>query len=337
MTPIYRTTYRRFLRFAAFLCWATAALGMADTALGLSHVEVYQATVPVSDRSETAQATAFQAAMRVVLIRVTGRRNAEEDAALAPLLTNSRRYVQQYRGTSDNKLWVAFDGAAIERWLTQNGQPLWGRERPSTLVWLSVQAGPQAGALLTAEDSSELKQAVDTAASLRGVPLIWPESADLQKSHLDASAGTTAVLDLAHTHGADAVLLGKANDTAATASVRWTHLFQDHSSEFSGALEGINRAADIYAGVFAASGAVAPVDIEVSGVADLRAYAGVQSYLESLTFITGVSVEALSGDAVQFRLLTRGGIEALQHALALSGKLQALPASEGIQRFQLRR
>ena len=337
MTPIYRTTHRRFLHFAAFFCWAAAALGMADTALGLSHVEVYQATVPVSDRSDTAQATAFQAAMRVVLIRVTGRRNADEDAALAPLLTNSRRYVQQYRGTSDNKLWVAFDGAAIDRWLTQNGQPLWGRERPSTLVWLSVPAGPQAGALVTAEDGSELKQAVDTAASLRGVPLIWPESADLQKSHLDASAGTAAVLDLAHTHGADAVLLGKANGTAATASVRWTHLFQDHSSEFSGALEGINRAADIYAGLFAASGAVAPVDIEVSGVADLRAYAGVQSYLESLTFITGVSVEALSGDAVQFRLLTRGGIEALQHALALSGKLQALPASEGIQRFQLRR
>ena len=56
---------------------------------------------------------------------------------LSPLLGNARRYVQQYRGAPDSQVWVAFDGAAIERWLTQNGQPLWGHERPTTLVWLA--------------------------------------------------------------------------------------------------------------------------------------------------------------------------------------------------------
>ena len=49
--------------------------------------------------------------------------------------------------------------------------------------------------------------------------------------------------------------------------MRWTHLFQDRSSEFSGALEGVNRAADLYAELFAASGTLVPVDIEVTGVA----------------------------------------------------------------------
>jgi uncharacterized protein len=103
-------------------------------------------------------------------------------------------------------------------------------------------------------------------------------------------------------------------------------------------LEGVNRAADLYAGMFAASGALVPVDIEVSGLNDLRDYASLESYLESLTFISHVSVESLAGDTVRFRLSTRGGLDSLQRALSLNGRLQPVAAGEnGIQRFQLHR
>ncbi|HEY3654106.1 MAG TPA: DUF2066 domain-containing protein [Steroidobacteraceae bacterium] len=335
MAHIHRDIYVRYLRLAAILCLSAAAACLADSAFGLTRIEVYQATAPVSDRSDAAQTAAFKAALKIVLIRVTGRRTADEEAVFAPLVNNARRYVQQYRSAPDDQLWVAFDGSAIERWLTQNGQPLWGRDRPSTFVWLSVQAGAQAVKVLTADDTSELKGAIDAAAAMRGIPLIWPNAA--------AAGAATAVTapspaDIGHRLGAEGVLIGRANNVAEAASVRWTLLFQDRSSEFSGAVEGVNRAADLYAGLFAASGSLAPVDIEVGGVADLRDYANVQGYLESLTFITHVSVQALSGDTVRFRLTTRGGIESLQHAIALSGRLQPQPAGDnGIQRFQLRR
>ncbi len=346
MAQHFNDIYRRYLRLAAVLCLSVGAACCGDAAFALTRTEIYQATVPVTDRSEGAQSAAFQAAMRIVLIRVTGRRTADEDAAFAPLLGNARRYVQQYRGAPDGQLWVAFDGPAIERWLTQNGQPLWGRERPLTFVWLGELTGPQAGTLVTAEDTSELKGAVDAAAELRGVPLLWPSAADLQKNHLDysslggaaAASGVSSLADIAHRLGADAVLIGRASNATAAASVRWTHLFQDRSSEFSGTAEGVNRAADLYAGLFAASGSLAPIDIEVSGIADLRDYAAVQTYLESLTFISHVSVQALTGDVVRYRLTTRGGIESLQHTLAMNSRLQSLPAGDnGVQRFQLRR
>jgi hypothetical protein len=297
----------------------------------LTRVELFQAQAPLDGRSEAAQTAAFQAAMRIVLVRVTGRRTADEDTVFAPLVSNARRYVQQFRTAQDNQLWVSFDGAAIERWLTQNGQPLWGRERPSTLVWLSVATGPQSTAVVSADDSSELKDAMDAAALLRGIPLVWPPAAS-------ANAAANAPADVARRLGAEGVLIGRANSAAATAAVRWTLQFQDRSSEFSGALDGVNRAADLYAGLFAASGTLAPVDIEVSGVGDLREYANVQTYLESLTFITHVGVLALTADTVRFRLTTRGGIETLAHALSLNGKLQPLPAGDnGLHRFHLRR
>jgi hypothetical protein len=332
MAPNDRTRIRRHLHLAAILCLSAAAACLSGTAFGMVRVDLFQTQIPVTDRSEAAQTEAFQSALRVVLVRVTGRRSADDEAVFAPLVSNARRYVQQYRTAPDSQLWVSFDGAAIERWLTQNGQPLWGRDRPSTLVWVTVQSGPQAGSVLSADDASELKDAIDSAAQLRGIPLIWPSPAA-------ASVGAGAQpADIGHKMGAEGLLIGRASGTAATVNVRWTLSYQDRSSDFTGTLDGVNRAADLYAGLFAASGTLAPVDIEVSGVADLRDYANVQSYLESLTFITHVGVESLSADSVRFRVTTRGGTEPLAHAIALNGKLLPLPAGDnGVQRFQLRR
>jgi hypothetical protein len=330
---------RRFC--IAWLCFA--GLTLSESASGVTRAEMYQATVPAADRSEAAQTAAFQNAMKTVLIRVTGRRNADEDPALSSLISNARRYVQQYRAAPDSQLWVAFDGPAIERWLTQNGQPLWGHERPTTLVLLGLQSGAQSGSVLTSDDSSDLKLAIEAAAAARGLPLVWPNGAELQKFHIDYSAVSTGspstFLEIGRRMGSDGVLIGRASGSSANANVRWTHLFQDRSSEYSGGtLEGVNRAADLYAGLFAASGAVVPVEIEVSGLNDLRDYASLESYLESLTFISHVSVESLSGGTVRFRLSTRGGVDSLQRALSLNGRLQPVAAGEnGIQRFQLHR
>jgi uncharacterized protein len=325
----------------AWLCIVGVCLG--EAALGFTRAEMYQATAPVADRSEAAQTAAFQSAMKIVLIRVTGRRNADEDPALSSLVSNARRYVQQYRAAPDSQLWVAFDGPAIERWLTQNGQPLWGHDRPTTLVLLGVQTGAQSGSVVATEDSSDLKSAIDAAAAARGLPLVWPSAAELQKFHIDYAAVSTGspstFAEIGRRMGSDGVLIGRASSASANANIRWTHLFQDRSSEYSGTLEGVNRAADLYAGMFAASGAALPVDIEVSGLNDLRDYASLESYLESLTsIILHVSVESLSGDTVRFRLSTRGGLDSLQRALSLNGRLQpAAPGENGIQRFQLHR
>jgi uncharacterized protein len=329
--------------FRVFLaCFSLGALCLGDSSLALTRTELYQAKAPMADRSEATQTAAFQAAMRIVLVRVTGRRSAEDDPALAPLVGNARRYVQQFRATPDGQLWVSFDGPAIERWLTQNGQPLWGHERPTTFVWLTVQTGPQSGTVITADATSDLKSLIDAAAASRGVPLLWPSALDLQKNHLDYAgvngAAPSTLADIGRRLGGEGILIGKGSGTGESANVRWIHLFQDRSSEFSGSLEGVNRTADLYAGLFAASGNLVPIDIEVSGVGDLRQYANVQTYLESLTFISHVSVVALTGDTIRIRLATRGGAESLQRTLALNGRLQPIAAGDsGILRFQLRR
>lgn len=322
--------------------WAAAALlCLAHPSLALTRVDLYQATVPLSERSEAGQEAAFEAALRIVLIKVTGRRTADQDPALAPLIANARRYVQQYRAAPDNQISVSFDGGAIDRWISQNNEPLWGGERPTTFVWLAVQSGPQTGTVISADDPSPIRSEINAAAALRGVPLRWPTAAELSRDHIDyaflATATPATLVDLGRRWGGEGTLIGRANGPSDAAAVRWTYVYKDRSSEFSGApAEGVNRAADTYAAIYAVSGTLAPLDIEVTGISTLKDYASTQSYLESLAFVSHVGVESLSGDAVRFRLTARGGTESLQHALALNGRLQPIaPGEDGIQRFQL--
>ncbi len=100
----------------------------------------------------------------------------------------------------------------------------------------------------------------------------------MQRNHIDyagfAGAAPNSLADLGHRSGGEGTLIGRANGNTAAAAVRWVYLYQDRSSEFSGApVEGINRAADTYAGLLAATGSLAPVEIEVAGVNDLKDYA----------------------------------------------------------------
>jgi hypothetical protein len=319
-----------------------ACILMAPVVGAVGRAELYQVIVPRPDRSEASQESAFEAALRIVVVRVTGRRSAGEETAFAPLIADARRYVQQYRAATDTQLWVAFDGNAIDRWLAQNGQPIWGRDRPPTFVWLAMPgAGLQGGTVARSDDTSELKMAIDAEAQLRGVPVRWPTAAELQSHHIDFAAVTNSpngtLVDLGRRLGAEAVLIGRPMAAGAAMTWRWAHQFQDRASEFAGTVEGIDGAADLYAGLFAVSGAPTPVDIEVSGLADVSAYAKVQTYLESLAFVSHVSVRSMNADRGLFRLTVRGGASALQRAIGTNASFESLPVTDtSFLRFHLR-
>jgi uncharacterized protein len=309
----------------AWLATGAAALWLAAAA-GAAPVDLYQAAVPQTDRSDAGLSTAFQNAMRIVVVRVTGHRAAATDPAFAPLVQNARRYMQQYRAIGGNQIAVSFDSDAIDRWLSESGAPLWGRERPITAVWLALPNPKGGGSIVTREDSVDLKHSLDTVALARGIELRWPSAAEVQASGVSyqSVAGETGnLVEAAQRLGAEGVLSGKANGPGIDQSIRWNFTFQGHSADFSGGSEAANRLADTYASIFAASGGTAPVEFDISGLADLRAYANVESYLESLTSISHLNVISFEGDTARFRALARGGADSLRHAVTLDGRLES--------------
>lgn len=289
---------------------------------------MYEATVPLTERSERAQAEALQAAMRQVLVRATGRRDAGEDPMLAPLVTDARLYVQQYRVIAGNQFFAGFDGVKLERAITESGQQLWGHHRPATLVVLIEDTSLPI--LQSEERDSELKRAFTRGATLRGLPIMWPGAArpvDLAEV-LDVPADQ--LRSLATRYGADALLLGRATASPSTGwLVQWTLVPSGEPSEWRGTVEeGAHGAADWFARVFAATPASddADVAILVGGITDLRAYARVTDYLESLALIRSLAVEQLAGDTVVYRARVQGDAERLARAIELGRRLE--PATQ---------
>jgi uncharacterized protein len=322
-------------------CWAwmLVVLLCAAPARAALMADLYQATVGAGDGSEAAKTAAIQNALRAVLVKVTGRRSAAQDPSFAPLYSDAARYVQQFRAGS-GQIRIDFDSAALDRWLQQNGQLIWGKERPATFVWLAIPNGRDTGTVVTRIDTPDIRRSLEAAASARGVLLLWPSAADLSANRLDyaqvAAGSSRNLVEIAHKQGGGGVLIGRANGAAANAGVRWTFVNQGQISEFTGNVEGVQRAADSYAANLVAGAPAVPVVVEVQGILDLQAYAAVQKDLEVLSAVAHVAVLAMSGDTLQLRVDARGGSESLLRALGNAHHLQSIGPADGANTLRLR-
>src|SRR3954470_947569 len=120
---------------------ALLTLGATD-ARASRPVRLYEANVS----SQTDAAVQAQAALRQVLVRATGARDAANDPALAGILAQASQYVLGTRpaNNSGSVITVLFDGGALERDIMAAGRTVWTTERPLVLVVLT--GGPATGA-----------------------------------------------------------------------------------------------------------------------------------------------------------------------------------------------
>ena len=306
------------LLLSALAAWPAYAVTVPD---------LYEIAVPVTASRDAA----FAEALKAVVVRVSGRRDAA--VRLGSAMNDPRQYVQRFGQTADNFLQVGFDSVSIDRLLGQAGLPVWGRERPATLVLLDVQtAGGSSYWVGTVANAAE-RDVVAKAAKQRGLPLVWPDLSPQERDQLAASGGSpAALLQTAARYGANAVLLGRArSDGAGGMSVRWTLASNEGAAEASGSLEdGVHLAADTFARVYSASGSsLDSVTVEISGIDDLNAYATMLNYLEGMTLVRGVAVEQVLGATMRFKLAVRGDAGTLRRALALDGRLVPVQAADG--------
>jgi len=313
------------LWLAALLCAVLALPALSAEPLG----DLYTATVPNSGQNEAA----FRDAMRDILVRVTGRRDAPELENLAPLVAQASRYVVSYRRAAGNMLAVTFDGPAIENAIDASGLAFWGSERPVTLVWLAIDRGGGRRSLVHAGDTSAEKSRVEANAARRGLPLVWPGAGDdLVRALQQTWSGAHApLIDAAQRYGADGVLVGRARPGATgTSSVEWTFSAAGLSASASGDLEaGPELAADRYASLYASRGAGQRSEqlVTVNGIHSLESYAAAMRMLARLAPVRGVAVDEVTPDAVSFLVNVRGDPDALRHAILRDGRLQAIDAS----------
>jgi hypothetical protein len=313
---------------SAILLAALLFAAFAPTAGTESFGDLYSVSVPYAGDNDAA----FREAMRDVLVRVTGRRDAPDLENLAPLVAQASRYVTSFRRAPGNQLAVTFDGAAIENAIDASGLASWGNDRPVTLVWLALDRGGGRRAMVSSSDTSAEKSQVDSTAARRGLPLVWPDAGDdLVRATQQAWSGNhDALRDAARRYGADGVLVGRARLTAAnTYEVDWQFSSEASTGSITGGLDaGPDLAAERYANVYASRGAAQRTEqiVTVTGIGSLEAYASAMRTLAKLAPVRGVAVDEVTTDAVSFRVSVRGDPDTLSQAIQRDGRLQAVDA-----------
>jgi hypothetical protein len=278
--------YPRFARPHGYLLAATLMLGVLSPGADPDAAEVplFEVKVPLDGAGESDRAAALGKAMRAVAVRVSGRREAAANATITA--ADPARHVQRYASGSDGTLTVGFDDASVDRLLQQAGLTFWAAERPVTLV--DVETVDRAAAI--------------DAAQWRGLPIAW-------------QAGAAAI------GPGQAVLKGTPNGT----QFDWSFSHAGETVQARGSLaEGIHLAADTLAARYApaSSRSNSSLVLRVAGMDDVRTYTGALAYLDSLSVVRSVAVEALERDVVRLRVVVRGDRELLGRIAALEAKLQ---------------
>lgn len=329
---------------------------------------LYEASVPVPDQTQAARSVALQQALAAVLVKVTGERTAGGVPALAGLIKDPGQFLQQYhyeqtQDTNGNGpasgvtyfdltrngalaiagtglvLHAKFDPDAVDQAVSAAGEPVWGRERPATLVWLALQDTANR-TILSAAGNPAVVQAMNAVATQRGVPLIFPamDAKDQQAiAFTDVWTNNTTVIQQASArYKPDAILIGDMYlVSAGQYAVRWqlssgnsVQAWNGATGDLAGiAADGLQTTADDYAKQYAiAAGAqgINNIPVQVDGIDSVDAYAKVLAYLNTLTPVQSVQVRQVKDGSVFFSIDARGSVANLAQAITLGDLLKPL-------------
>ena len=316
---------------------------------------LYEAQVPVLNQEQDNRDAGVKSAMRIVLVKLTGDRDAASRTALSPLITDAEKYLLQYRyietppsqpETADNpetlQLWVRFDESALNAALRDLGIPVWGKERPSVLVWLAVEDGTGRH-LVSLEEKPEYVAILERKAKSRGIVLLFPLLDLEDTSRLRASdiwgGFQRPILDASSRYHADTVLVGRLDSPVKDIwEGQWTAYTGDMANSWSaeGDLpdavldEGIDGVVDMLASVFTESltlAGTAGVELEIDNITTVAEYARVLDYLRALSSVTDVQVKEAAPGRMVFSLTAHGGEFAVKQAIALGRTLEPLDAA----------
>lgn len=320
-----RRVERTLVALLLFACGLFAA-----SARAVRVDDLYSASVPLADGSAEATRAAFGEALRKVLVKVTGQAGAGEDPGVMNQFGDPEAMVQQFRRNGAGSLWAQFDSVALRRRLEGAGLPVWGQDRPATMVWLAYDTGGGERDVLASGGTdtpvaADLRRGLLGAAEARGVPIVLPlrDSEDLAAvTYADLWGEFTApVVKASARYQADAILIGRARlFPAGMTDVRWTLLLRDERLEWRGDIAaGPGGLADRLAQRLAwhGSGDAKVVRFEVTGVRTLDDYGLLLAYLRNLGVIESLQVGYVAADTMIFDLKLRGDRALLVRSLAI--------------------
>jgi hypothetical protein len=320
----------------------------------------------VPNQTAKERTEAMKSALIEILSKVSGKPGLATAPEIAPELDKASNYIQQYRyrkipeksylnteaAVGSQIIWMRFDKKAVDKLLQKNNLPVWGRTRPSTLIWLAVE---QDGAryLVGSNAQEEIRFNLENGAKRRGIAMLLPllDLEDQQKVTFNDvwSNNQEPIFQASARYQADAILVGHmslaANDTwqgrwilyEGGQGLSWNGQGAYVSELLDGGIVGtLEILGSRYAQVYDNS-APGSFDIAITDIQSLDQFAKVSKYLESLEQVKDLYPTHIDNNSVTYRLNIRGNSKGLIQTIKLGNVLAAgssTPDSSGVNSMQ---
>jgi hypothetical protein len=311
--------------------------------------DLYTVELPVADQTTSLRLESFSEAFKQVIVKVSGSDDALANPAFSRPIKNSARYVKQFRylnrSLPDDEefdsaslfLRIDFDQQLIEGLLREQNFPVWGRERPSTLLMISYDVNENIK-LVSDDTTADLVEALDQAASIHAVPVLFPLM-DLEDIAL-VSIGDIAsrqyenINTMAKRYTPNALMVGQIVGRSGKGwQGDWEVRFDEQvfqwtfkaSSKQAVIDEVIKHLAKILAIEYALEDhrrIEQSLLLSVSELEGIDKLIKVQRYLKSLNVVDGVRVAMINKDVVTYRLNLRNDPEDLQRLIEFGDVLE---------------
>lgn len=312
---------------------------------------LYEARVAIDQQSVKVQQQASKDAMAQVLVKIKGNKDVLESQVIRSKLGQAEDFIRQYRFENENGqgFFVAsFDAKKIDDLVRAAGFAVWGNRRPSTLFWLAIEnPESRARSLISEQDmSSEATTVLETAHS-RGIVIHFPllDIEDLKRVGMFDVWGrfTDQLLLASERYQVEAMLsarlyrmeVAEAEQQPSDSQwqLDWNYVMQRHQLE--GTLTGKNKQqllqelihqhADLLAMSFVGEDdeqGASLVELQFNNVTDLGLYVRISRILQSLSVVSHVSLEQLSGRVGIFKVRLSGSEQGLINAIGLENRIQ---------------
>lgn len=317
------------LKFSTkILVFVSILLASGQAAAGLVD-SLYDVEIPVVDESADARNQAFDQGLDEVFIRLSG------DSIIMDKLKRpaASRYVKQFSyeplanpiiGDAENndaemltfRLKLQYNGSLIEKYLLENGFPVWGEYRPDVVVWLVVRDGRNEY-VLKDSDQSLLKTTAIGALTRRGIPARWPLYDLKDKKALNVAeirgGFKEPVIKASQRYATETALTGSMIWNGSQWSSSWSlfvegenrHWILDDTDYKQLINKAINQAADMLGVAFAVHNTAnkeqaVSLQIDIQAVNSIEKYRFAENYLSGLSAVEKVKPFKIDGQNAVF-------------------------------------
>lgn len=334
--PVKKLSFVTLLCVACLLILPNVA---AKTVNGL-----YSGELKVESQSLTARRQAAVKLFKLVLIKVSGRSDVVEQAAISGQLKDAMRYITTFNYVvrqGNTFLSASFNESLIDNLLKQAGISIWGNQRPTAMIWLAIQDASEQRIIVADDVNAPFSQVVTQAIKARGVPMLLPLW-DLEDQF---SVSGSEIWGLFHDsvgganlrYGSDFMVLGKVKYIGLNYQLNWaiykkTGLYGyeeivatglDEFADSDRALKGlVDQTSDFFASQYSVDTSdEGGYEFVVNNVNSIGVYAKILDYLTGLKSVESVQLVKSKGSIFTFQAKIIGSTNSLSEVLKLEQKL----------------